>query len=77
MARPEVGGKPRRARFLVLGVRVDGRTSATLTIETGGSHEWARVRGLGSHTERAIPLALAVQMIADRAAKLDAERSRT
>lgn len=62
--------KPRVARFDVTGIHLDGKKRATLTIEVGGTHEWARVRAHGSHAQYSIPLAIVVQMIADRAAKM-------
>lgn len=70
---PAVGGKGRVAHFPVLGVRIDGEPSATLTVDTTG-RGCVRVRGYRKRRDYVLPLALAVQMIADRAAKLDAER---
>lgn len=69
-----VGEKGRVAHFPVLGVRIDGQPCATLTVDTGGRGT-VRVRGFKQRREYVLPLALAVQMIADRAAKLDAERA--
>jgi hypothetical protein len=72
---PVVGGKGRQAHFPVLGVRIDGEPTATLTVDTSGRGT-VRVRGYRKRREYVLPLAFAVQMIADKAAKLDAERAR-
>jgi len=69
MARDSVGGKARRARFMVLGVHIDGQRSCTLTIETG-LYPKACVRPHGAHREYLIPLATVCELVHARASKL-------
>jgi hypothetical protein len=61
--------KPRRAKFIVFGVFLDKQRSATLTIETG-LHPRVLVRAHRAHREYVLPLGLACEVIAARAAKL-------
>lgn len=69
MARPAVGVFRRPARFLVLGVHIDGERSCTLTIESG-AHPVARVRPRGAHREYVVPLGIACEVLHARAVKL-------
>jgi hypothetical protein len=63
--------KPRRAKFIVLGLFLDGQRSATLTIETGGYLRGrVLVRPHRAQREYVLPLGLACEVIAARAAKL-------
>lgn len=54
---------------MVLGVRVDGQRSCTLTIETG-LHPVARIRPHGAHREYVLPLGMACEVMHSRAVKL-------
>lgn len=69
MPKDGVGLKPRFAKFMVLGARIDGERSCTLTIETG-THPVVRVRGYRARREYVVPLAMACEVLQARAVKL-------
>jgi hypothetical protein len=61
------------AHFAVADTRLDGKRGGTLTIEPEG-HGSVTFRPTGSHKAYSLPLAFACELIAWRAAKLEAQK---